>query len=77
MGRDRKGPAVPVGTVKWFDASRGYGYLAQEGEADVFVHFSAIKGVEYAELNQGQRVEFEIVQGPEGPQAANVRPIRS
>jgi cold shock protein len=45
--------------------------------ADVFVHFSAIKGVEYSELNQGQRVEFEIVQGPEGPQAANVRPIRS
>jgi CspA family cold shock protein len=68
---------MPVGTVKWFDASRGYGYIARAGEADVFVHFSAIKGVEYNELSQGQRVEFEIVQGSEGPRADNVRPIRS
>jgi cold shock protein len=68
---------VPVGTVKWFDASRGYGYIARANGADVFVHFSAIRGVEYDELSPGQRVEFDIVQGPEGPQAANVRPIRS
>ena len=68
---------MPVGTVRWFDASRGYGYIAQEGQGDVFVHFSVIEGVEYSELSQGQRVEFEIVQGSEGPQAAHVRPIRS
>jgi CspA family cold shock protein len=68
---------MPVGTVKWFDASRGYGYLAVEGEADVFVPSSAIRGMEYNELSQGQRVEFEIVEGAGGPQADNVRPIRS
>jgi cold shock protein len=68
---------MPVGTVRWFDASRGYGYIDRDGEADVFVHFSAIKGVEYPELSQGQRVEFEIIQGPDGPRADNVRPIRS
>jgi cold shock CspA family protein len=68
---------MPVGTVRWFDASRGYGYIAQEGQEDVFVPSSAIEGVEYGELSQGQRVEFEIVQGSEGPHATHVRPIRS
>jgi cold shock protein len=68
---------MPVGTVRWFDASRGYGYIAQEGQGDVFVPSSAIEGVEYGELSQGQRVEFELVQGSEGPQAIHVRPIRS
>jgi CspA family cold shock protein len=68
---------VPVGTVKWFDASRGYGYIAWAGGADVFVHSSAIEGVEYDELSPGQRVEFEVVQGLERPRAASVRPLRS
>ncbi len=68
---------MPVGTVKWFDASRGYGYITPAAGEDVFVDASALRGVEYDELSQGQRVEFEIVPGPEGPRADNVRPIRS
>ena len=64
-----------VGTVKWFNGSKGYGFLAQEGGADVFVHFSAIEGEGYKTLNEGQAVEFEIVDGPKGKQAANVHPL--
>jgi CspA family cold shock protein len=62
-----------VGTVKWFNGSKGYGFLAQEGGADVFVHFSAIQGEGYRNLEEGQKVEFSIQQGPKGLQAADVR----
>ncbi len=61
-----------VGTVKWFNNSKGYGFLAQENGADVFVHFSAIKADGYRSLEEGQRVEFTIETGQKGPQASNV-----
>lgn len=64
-----------TGTVKWFNASKGYGFLAREGGPDVFVHFSAIQSEGFKTLNEGQQVEFEIEQGPKGLQAANVKPI--
>lgn len=61
-----------VGTVKWFNGSKGYGFLAREGGPDVFVHFSAIQGDGFKNLEEGQKVEFTIEQGPKGLQAANV-----
>ncbi len=64
---------MAVGKVKWFNNSKGYGFIEQEGGNDVFVHFSAISGQGYKTLEEGQQVEFEITQGPKGPQAANVR----
>ncbi|MBO6205623.1 MAG: cold shock domain-containing protein [Lachnospiraceae bacterium] len=61
------------GTVKWFNAQKGYGFLSTPEGKDVFVHFSAIQNVEgYKSLDDGQEVEFDIVDGPKGPQAANV-----
>ena len=60
------------GTVKWFNSSKGYGFLAQENGPDVFVHFSAIQGEGYRSLEEGQKVEFAIEKGPKGLQAANV-----
>lgn len=60
------------GTVKWFNDAKGYGFIAQEGGPDVFVHFSAIQGEGFKSLKEGERVEFEITDGPKGPQAANV-----
>jgi cold shock protein len=60
------------GTVKWFNSSKGYGFLAQENGPDVFVHFSAIQGEGYRSLEEGQKVEFSIEKGPKGLQAANV-----
>ena len=60
------------GTVKWFNAEKGYGFIAREGGDDVFVHFSAIQDEGFKTLNEGQDVEFEIVEGARGPQAANV-----
>ena len=63
------------GTVKWFNGSKGYGFLAQEGGPDVFVHFSAIQGEGYRNLEEGQRVEFTIQQGPKGLQAADVKVV--
>jgi len=61
------------GTVKWFSNEKGYGFIEREGgEADVFVHFSAIAGEGYKSLAEGQRVSFEVVQGDKGLQAANV-----
>ena len=61
-----------TGTVKWFNATKGYGFIAREGGADVFVHFSAIEGSGYRSLEEGQQVEFTLEQGPKGLQAANV-----
>jgi CspA family cold shock protein len=62
------------GTVKWFNAEKGFGFIAQEGGGDdVFVHFSAIQMQGYKALEENQRVEFEVTQGPKGPQAENVR----
>lgn len=61
-----------IGTVKWFNASKGYGFIARDGGEDVFVHFSAIQGEGYRNLNEGQKVEFTIEKGPKGLQAANV-----
>jgi len=60
------------GTVKWFNGTKGYGFLEREGGADVFVHFSAIQGEGFKNLQEGQKVEFTVEQGPKGPQAANV-----
>ncbi|MCU6794767.1 cold-shock protein [Paenibacillus sp. WQ 127069] len=61
-----------TGTVKWFNAEKGYGFLQVDGGEDVFVHFSAIQGEGFKTLDEGQSVEFEITQGNRGPQAANV-----
>lgn len=63
---------MPVGRVKWFNDSKGYGFIEQENGEDVFVHFSAIKQDGFKTLKQGEKVEFDIVNGPKGPQAANV-----
>ena len=63
---------MATGTVKWFNNSKGYGFLAPENGNDVFVHFSAITGDGYRTLEEGQTVEFSIEQGPKGQQAANV-----
>src|SRR5699024_9296095 len=65
------------GTVKWFNAEKGYGFIEQDGgnAPDVFVHFSAIQADGYKTLEDAQRVEFEITQGPKGPQAENVVPL--
>lgn len=60
------------GKVKWFNDKKGYGFIAQEGGRDVFVHFSNVKADGYKSLAEGQEVEFEIVDGPKGPQAVNV-----
>lgn len=60
------------GTVKWFNAEKGYGFIQVEGGDDVFVHFSAIQGDGFKTLEEGQSVEFEITQGNRGPQAASV-----
>jgi cold shock protein len=64
---------MTVGTVKWFNADKGYGFIAPESGEDVFVHFSAIQSTGYRSLAEGQTVEFDITQGPKGAQAANVR----
>jgi CspA family cold shock protein len=64
-----------VGTVKWFNATKGYGFIGRDGGDDVFVHFSAITMDGYRSLKQDQKVEFEIEQGPKGLQAANVTPL--
>jgi CspA family cold shock protein len=66
---------VAQGTVKWFSNEKGYGFLARPDGDDVFVHFSAIMGDGYRTLNEGQEVEFDIVEGPKGKQAANVKPL--
>lgn len=63
---------MATGKVKWFNNSKGYGFIEQNGGADVFVHYSAIQGDGFRSLNEGQEVEFEITQGNKGPQATNV-----
>jgi cold shock protein len=70
----RQEQGMPEGVVKWFNAEKGFGFIAVEGQADVFVHFSAIKGSGYRNLEEGQRVSFEVEPGKngKGPQAANV-----
>jgi CspA family cold shock protein len=63
------------GTVKWFNGAKGYGFIARENGEDVFVHFKAIIGDGYKSLNQGDKVQFEIEQGPKGLQATKVQKI--
>ena len=60
------------GTVKWFNATKGFGFISRENGPDVFVHYSAIAGNGFRSLDEGQRVEFTLEQGPKGPQASNV-----
>ena len=66
---------MATGTVKWFSPEKGFGFITQEGGPDVFVHFSAIPGEGYRNLEENQKVEFDVTQGPKGPQASNVKPI--
>jgi cold shock protein len=63
------------GTVKWFNDAKGYGFISQPGGEDVFLHFSAIQAQGFKSLTEGDRVEFEVVRGPKGLQAANVRKV--
>ena len=71
----RRNVQLAQGTVKWFSNEKGYRFIEREGGEDVFVHFSAITMDGYKSVTEGQRVEFEVVQGPKGAQAANVAPI--
>jgi CspA family cold shock protein len=66
---------VEQGTVKWFNDAKGFGFITRENGPDVFVHHTAIQAEGFRSLSEGQRVEFEVVQGPKGLQATNVRPI--
>ena len=67
---------MATGTVKWFSAEKGFGFITPEdGSADVFVHFSAITGDGYRNLEENQKVEYDVTQGQKGPQAGNVRPV--
>ncbi|MFI5866400.1 cold-shock protein [Streptomyces sp. NPDC051546] len=67
---------MATGIVKWFNAEKGFGFIAQDGGgADVFVHFSAIQGTGFKELQENEKVEFDVVQGQKGPQAERVNRI--
>lgn len=66
---------MPLGTVKWFNAEKGYGFISQESGPDVFVHFSAIEGGGYRNLEENEQVEFEVSETPKGLQAANVKRV--
>ena len=74
-GGARRYSLATQGTVKWFSNEKGYGFIARPDGDDVFVHFSAIVGDGYRTLSEGQQVEFDIVEGPKGKQAANVKPV--
>lgn len=63
---------MPSGTVKWFNNQKGYGFISQEDGPDVFAHYTAIAGEGFRTLREGEDVEFEITEGPKGPQAANI-----
>jgi cold shock protein len=68
--------SMATGTVKWFNAEKGFGFIEQDGGGpDVFAHYSAIATQGYRELQEGQNVSFDITQGPKGPQAANILPL--
>src|SRR6202012_2066996 len=74
--KKRKEREMPQGTVKWFNAEKGFGFIAPEdGSADVFVHYTEIQGSGFRTLEENQRVEFEVGQSPKGPQATGVRSI--
>lgn len=64
-----------TGTVKWFNESKGFGFIAQENGPDVFAHFSAIQGSGFRTLTEGQKVQFNVTQGQKGPQAENIVPL--
>jgi cold shock protein len=66
---------VEQGTVKWFNDAKGFGFITREGGPDVFVHHTAIQAEGFRSLSEGDRVQFEVVQGPKGAQAANVRRV--
>lgn len=67
---------MTTGTVKWFNAEKGFGFIApDDGGSDVFAHYSAIATSGFRSLEENQKVEFEVTQGPKGPQAANIRPL--
>jgi cold shock protein len=66
---------MATGTVKWFSSQKGYGFISQENGPDVFVHLNAIQGEGDKRLEDNQKVEFDITEGPKGPQAVNVRPV--
>jgi CspA family cold shock protein len=72
---ENAGIVVEQGTVKWFNASKGFGFITREGGPDLFVHHTEIRTEGFRTLDEGQRVEFEVAQGPKGPQAKNVRPL--
>ena len=63
-----------IGTVKWFNSTKGFGFIERENDKDVFVHYSEISGEGYRSLDEGQKVEFTVVEGEKGPQAQNVVP---
>jgi CspA family cold shock protein len=74
-GREGRYSKLTTGTVKWFNSEKGFGFITREDGPDVFVHFSAIAAEGFRNLDENQKVEFDVVQGPKGPQAANVRPL--
>ncbi len=76
VAQDKGGDYMVLGTVKWFNSEKGYGFITPEdGGKDLFVHFSGIEGEGYKSLNEGQKVEYEPSQGQKGPQASKVRVV--
>ncbi|MET3176552.1 UNVERIFIED_ORG: cold shock CspA family protein [Arthrobacter sp. UYCu721] len=74
--QSQKDTAMATGTVKWFNAEKGFGFIApDDGSADVFAHYSAIASSGYRSLEENQKVQFDITQGPKGPQAENIQPM--